>query len=677
MPPVGAFLAAAATSIGAAATAAGTFLASTAIGQAVGSIALSLGLSYVQSILNRPKQQKPSDGQQEYRQAIPNRTWVYGRMKVSGAYAFWESRNSSAYKVVLLSSRGIDAVERIYLDDMPVDRRADGGVTSKPTFDADGKSQGPNVWVDVFLGQEDQAASQRLMDAFPGEWTADHRLRGAAYLVQQSRSVDPEAFNKYFPNGEPKISALIRGVGMFDPRDGVSRWSDNAALAVLDYLLASDGYDHAPERIEFGSFRTYADLCDQIVNGQKRYRIATIVDLTEPRKQVLQRLLEACDAQLFTTTDGKIAIRGGQWEEPTVFIDYDEGHIIEASWGSPDAMDRYNELAIQYLDPDLDFVENEAASWQDPISVATGKLVTQPLELFQVPSQSQARRLAKIRMARDNSRWTGELVTNLAGLNCIGERIVRIRFPELSIDAPFWIESLELSPDLTTVNLKVRSASQASYDWSPAEEGTSTVIPPDTTPVLDLSPPVLTLAEASGPRVVATWTPSQALNREYAVRIRPASQPNAWSMMTVASTRDQATSDVLAGGQAYVVQIKVSAGPQAQGNWSADYNITVTGTVTMPAPEAFDSLLDGSNVLLSWRNPNTPTFRAAHIYRAAGAGAAFSSSADLLGPIYGSPNQVMTITDAPGTGTWRYWVTAERTESLMSAPVGPETVVVP
>lgn len=215
--------------------------------------------------------------------------------------------------------------------------------------------------------------------------------------------------------------------------------------------------------------------------SERRYRIATSVYMTEKRTDVLKRLLEACDATLMPTADGKWKIVGGEWVNPAVTIDYDLGHIIRADFAAGvSSLDRYNELAIKYMSPVHDYTEIEGDPWQnttDP-DLIDGIVETRPFDILQVPSHSQARRLAKLRMARDNPKWVITIETNYYGLNMVGERCITLKMPELAIDGPFWVESLEMKSDGTGVLAKLRSASEESYDWDPAtEEGTPPNIP--------------------------------------------------------------------------------------------------------------------------------------------------------------------------------------------------------
>ncbi|MEF2551983.1 hypothetical protein VQ042_11530 [Aurantimonas sp. A2-1-M11] len=598
------------------------------IASTVGTIALGLGVSYVASLFNRPQQPKPSDGQVEARQAVPPRVWHYGRMKVAGSLAFYESRDGTLYKAILISSRQIDAIEQIYLQDSAVTVDGAGWVQTAPYENG----SNPLVRIATHLGTDDQTVDAYLNGAF-SEWTTNHRLRGTAYAVVYCKTGPDDEFQAHYPSGEPQLSALVRGARIYDPRkdstvsggSGAHRhsnkatweWSDNAALVILDYLTHEDGYDRSIAKMDLPSFIAMANLCDEAVplaagGSERRYRVATSVALTEARKDVLSRLLEACDARLFPTQDGRVSIKGGKWEEPTVTIDADEGHIIETNFAPPDAMSRFNELSIQYLDPALGYVENEGEPWQDSADIAaTGQLVTVPADMVQVPSHSQARRLTKIRMARENSDWVGEIAANLAGLNVIGERVITLNWPELDINGPYWVEGgPEIAQDWSGVRLSLRSANAASYDWTTAEEGTSTSVPPDTSPVLNLTPPTITLSQIAGPAIRADWTPSQALNRNYEVQFR-ADAASTYTAMTVAETRDSAESAVVEGGL-HQVRIRMNAGFTAVGPWSGDYPITIEFAPTNSALPVISGTTAEGQTLTSttgtWSGYPTPTY---------------------------------------------------------------------
>lgn len=560
--------------------------AAVALFSAIGPLALYYGASKL--LTPGAPHQRPSDGQQEIKQAVPPRSFHYGTVKVSGPLAFYETRGGTLVKDILISSRQIDSYQIFYLNDRVISVDGSHRITTAPYV------QAGNYYAHLVyqLGASGQTSNTLVNSQFT-EWTSAHRLRGIANVAVSFLTPTAEQYPTIYPNGEPQFATVIRAALLYDPRQDTSvggsgphrhnnpatwEWDDNAGLAVLDYLTWEDGYNRPVAKIDLSSFMAFADVCDDAIalaagGTEPRYRVATTVFLTEARKDVLARLLAACDGQLYYTAAGKIAIRGGVWEEPTVTIDHDLGHILEAKFTPTGALDRYTELAITFLNPALGYVEDEADPWQDVDAVADGIVETQPADFTQVPSASQARRLAKIRMVRENPDWTVELRTNLYGLNAIGERVVQLKWPELAIDGPFFVAAApSLADDQTGLSLTLTSARSAAYDWTTAEEGTSSSVPPDISPDLTLTPPAIVVTEIATRVIQATWTPDAALNRNYQVRYRP-DPGSTHTSMTVAGTRDEAVSGTVAVGD-YQVTIRITVGT-AVSDWSAEQAITI------------------------------------------------------------------------------------------------------
>jgi hypothetical protein len=54
----------------------------------------------------------------------------------------------------------------------------------------------------------------------------------------------------------------------------------------------------------------------------------------------------------------------------------------------------------------------------------------------------------------------------------------------------------------------------------------------------------------------------------------------------------------------------------------------------------------------------------------------FGSASQVGSTLYGSPSQVLTLNDTPGTGTFYYWAVAYDAASTASAPTASETVTI-
>jgi len=468
------------------------------LGASIGKIGLSVGLSLGASLLMpKPKPPKPSGGQVETQQSIPPRTFVYGRMSVSGPCVFKKKQvgaiSPGLFKVIAVSLGHIDAFETIYGDNRILVTDGSGWVTNGPFHQA-GVDK---VQVFRYRGTDSQAADAFLMGQFPDMWTADHRLRGTAYAVMAAHGTNSEDFSEAYPQGEPTFKALIRGRHVYDPRDSGQdpddestwMWSDNPALCVLDWCATNpNGYGLGLDRFDMPSFEDMADVCDELVPlnwiaaSEKRYRVATQVSLAEPRTDVLGRLRLACDAHLVKVgSSGVWGIRGGRWTAPAVTIDASKGHVLQAETrAGVDAFTRYNEADIRYMSPDHGYAEQECDAWQrvDDDEYAAGKILRNQLDLTTVPSFSQARRLAKIYSAYDNPDFIGSLTTNFYGGHCIGEQTITLLWSETTGDdvdgGAFWLDpGMQLLENMTGMTLPIRSCNPAAYDWDEAvEEGT-------------------------------------------------------------------------------------------------------------------------------------------------------------------------------------------------------------
>ena len=85
------------------------------------------------------------------------------------------------------------------------------------------------------------------------------------------------------------ISATIRGKKVVDYRDGGTRWTDNPALCIADYLTNADfgmGFPAASE-LDLGNFNAEANHCDEIVQTSPiggGFRCPRIISSAEPTK---------------------------------------------------------------------------------------------------------------------------------------------------------------------------------------------------------------------------------------------------------------------------------------------------------------------------------------------------------------------------------------------------------
>lgn len=134
------------------------------------------------------------------------------------------------------------------------------------------------VRISKHLGTPDQAADAYLRSVLPDAWSADHRLRGRAYIVI---TLDMDAEPR-FQGGPPNITADISGHKLYDPRKDGSRtgsgahrltdtstweWSDNPALVIADWLASPLGYEVDPDDdIDAAYVMAAANACEASID---------------------------------------------------------------------------------------------------------------------------------------------------------------------------------------------------------------------------------------------------------------------------------------------------------------------------------------------------------------------------------------------------------------------------
>jgi len=465
----------------------------------IGNIALGVALLGVSALLGPKPQQSSNTPQAQFNvnQTAGPRLRGYGRAMLGGTRAFDDSYSGFLFQIFMAHHGRIDAFERWFIGDREVTLIPDssGNVQENPFF--------RHVQLFSNLGDGDTTLRDVMIRNWPGLWTTEHRLFGIAHFLAVFTSPDPDYLQAIFPQGhETPMRALARLSPVWDPRDPAQdandeatwTWSDTAALCILDYLRHPDGYRLTVEDIDVSSFVAKAAIDEQAVpradgSFEKRYRLWGVYSLLDDPQDVLAKMRATSDAELYQTAAGKIAIRGGVWEAPTVTIA--ERDVLAHSMEQGNNMfAAFNELTILYTSPEHDFQTTEATPWVDLADQALRGVMASDLLLDMVPSPSQARRLAKIHRAKSNPDWKGTINTNLAGLRAMGERSIRLPLSELEIDDAFLIAGLSTQGDLSSVELGLISIGEKAYAWDPAtEESDAPPAAQDTRPNLEYPVP--------------------------------------------------------------------------------------------------------------------------------------------------------------------------------------------
>ena len=324
MPPViigaalGAAGAAAGTGIalatGLTVVAAGATMASTIAAAAVmGAVAGALGGAVQMFSAPKPFRQEAKDRALSVRQAINPRQIIYGQVRTGGPIVFLHTtsdaggvnKNKWLHMVIVLATHEVQEIGDIYFNDKVVPLGSDGFVESGEyyyTGDRGGHWQ-PSwergmAYVSKHLGGAGQVADPVLVGSSEGKWTADHVGNGIAYLY-----VRLEWNDEIYKTGIPNITAIVKGKKVVDPRDGLTKYSNNAALCLRDYMMtpvAKGGLGVTASEFDAPNWIGAANICDETVMAEPRYTVNGTIALSAANapKASIEAMLSAMAGSL-------------------------------------------------------------------------------------------------------------------------------------------------------------------------------------------------------------------------------------------------------------------------------------------------------------------------------------------------------------------------------------------
>lgn len=271
------------------------------------------------------------------------------------------------------------------------------------------------------------------------DWKDTQIGRGLSY-VRISLRYNAEKF----PSGIPDVRFVVRGRNdIFDPRTGMSAWTDNTALHLLWFLRTRCGVPD--DEIVFETFASGANVCNESVqnpdgSSSPRYRSGCVIGADEQRTNVLQKLEAACGGKLIRV-GGRWIFQAGAYYGPYDF-EITEDMVIGTITGNTEATNdaAINTIRGTFIDPqqswtETDYPEVSVAQWVEE----DGGEAAETLSFSYVGDPYQAQRLANIELRRRRSGGGLNIPLNLAGYNCRPGRAVRVNLPSLNILGEFMV----------------------------------------------------------------------------------------------------------------------------------------------------------------------------------------------------------------------------------------------
>ena len=186
------------------------------------------------------------------------------------------------------------------------------------------------------LGSDTQTVDTVLNALLPTEWSSTHRGRGIAYLVCLF-TYDPDAY----PSGLPNVSAVVRGLKCYDPRSGLTQWSENPAICARAYAIHALGGRLDASAMIDSQITTAANVCDTAVTytvggvstSRALYTCGTMADTAAKPIDVLSELAQAMAGKV-AFVGNQMHIRAGAYVAPVLSLGDDDFAVVSVN-GAP------------------------------------------------------------------------------------------------------------------------------------------------------------------------------------------------------------------------------------------------------------------------------------------------------------------------------------------------------
>ena len=238
--------------------------------------------------------------------SVNGRKIVYGRSKVGSQLVYASTGGLTKeylFLVVVFTGHEIEAFEEIWFDDRQM------AIYANDTWTIQSPFKNPFVTLvlfNTFTGNQSEGFALPNMTG----WTAsDHKLLGCSYGIFRLKYSET-----VFSTGVPKISAVLKGKKLYDPRTSLTAWSSNPALCAYDYavmptFMGGGGFSEA--EINMPVLMASADICDEqcLVAGttyEDRYSTNGMVSLDTTPASIITSLI--------STMAGTAVYTEGQWK---------------------------------------------------------------------------------------------------------------------------------------------------------------------------------------------------------------------------------------------------------------------------------------------------------------------------------------------------------------------------
>lgn len=484
-----------------------------------------------------------------------------------------------------------------------------------------------SVQITKHLGEAGQTADAGLMAAFPGSWGNSNTVQGVAYLVARLRYSETA-----FPSGAPNVTAVIRGAKLYDPRTGITVWSENPALMMRHVYQHAKFGKASITADEDARFITAANACDSSVSysgapNVALYRASLVLPFGTDTRSAFDDISQAMGGS-WAFAGGEIYCKAGVYTAPVLSLVDDDLAVIQRSGGAenqrPIAINthreraqKFNTVKVRMWDVEQDYKQVSLTPLVGAALLARdGAELVQEVTFPAVGRAPQALHIAGIMMrdARDAlsvelpfklRAYPLELFDNVSlTLSRYGwsSKVFSIVGRTWNADGTLQLSLKETSAAITQMDASFQAQGFASNTnlpkpWVVAGVGALTITSGTSELVLQQDGTVQSRMRISWAQVV-DMAVVQAGNIE--VQYRPANSTGAWASLIVPGDETQVVTSDVADGNTYIIRSRAKT-KLAIGDWSAQVQHQVIGK-TEPPSNVSGLTIDGTR--LSWQPVN-------------------------------------------------------------------------
>lgn len=351
---------------------------------------------------------------------VDPRDIVYGTVRKGGTIVYQSvsgHNNKYLHQVIALATGECESIDKIYFGSEKV--WENGSKIGR--YNTSGVLQ-----VSVRTGADNQSVVNLIDDT---QWSANRRLLNIAYIA-----ITFIFNNDVYPNGVPKVSAVMKGKTCYDPRGSATitqpeHWahSRNPVICLYDYLRSSDyGANLDNDLFDETQITEAANYCDQNNAGRTRYRCDGVLSTKGTIRENIKNILSCMNGRLLFV-DGKFRIEPSKYQTPSTKV-VNEDMIISSFVASSTIprKQQYNKVKGEYVAEHDNYIASEYPPQTDSTYQSNdGDELTLNVNLPFTTNTYDAQRLARQILKKSRRHKTVKFTTDARGFtHTVGDNIL-------------------------------------------------------------------------------------------------------------------------------------------------------------------------------------------------------------------------------------------------------------